>query len=91
MIDVKNRIIKFPQRVISLFFISSVLLIPSCGNENKISNISLLEEENEKTSHDHAGHNHHGLEDAIDLDPITDPPNVSFEVEVLEGKVKDGF
>ena len=96
MIDVKNRIIKFPRRVISLFFISSVLLIPSCGSENKSSNISLLEEENEKTSHDHAGHNHgghdhHGLEDAIDLDPITDPPNVSFEVEVLEGKVKDGF
>ena len=76
MIDVKNRIIKFPRRVISLFFISSVLLIPSCGSENKSSNIALLEEENEKTSRDHAGHNHgghdhHGLEDAIDLDPIT--------------------
>ena len=79
----KNRIIEFPRRVISLFFISSVLLLSACGSGNNSSNNSLLDEKNEKTDHDHAGHNHgghdhHSDEDVIDLSSVTDPPNVSL-------------
>ena len=83
----KNINIKFPRRVISLFFISSVLLISSCGSESKSSNNSLLDEKSEKTGHDHGGHDHgghdhgghdHGDEDVIDLSSVADPPNVSL-------------
>lgn len=76
----KKRIIEFPRRVISLFFILSVLLISACGSESQRANDSQLEE---KTDHDHAGHNHgghdhHSGDDFIDLSSITDPPNVSI-------------
>ena len=76
----KKRIIEFPRRVISLFFILSVLLISACGSENQIANDSLLDEktDHDHTGHNHGGHDHHGGEDFIDLSSITDPPNVSI-------------
>ena len=84
----KNRIIEFTRRVISLFLISSILLISACGSENNSSNNSLLEEKNEKTDHDHAGHNHGSRDHHSDEVKL---PDVSFEVEILEWKVKGGL
>gem|GEM_PF-2949171 len=76
----KKRIIEFPRRVISLFFILSVLLISACGSESQRANDSQLEEktDHDHTGHNHGGHDHHSGDDFIDLSSITDPPNVSI-------------
>ena len=83
MIDLKEKFTGGPRRVISFFFISSVLLIAACGSENGGSEVAALEEKNEETDHDHSGHDHgghdhHSDEDLIDLSSVTDPPNVSL-------------
>lgn len=83
MIDLKEKFTGGPRRVISFFFISSVLLIAACGSENGGPEVAALEEKNEETDHDHSGHDHgghdhHSDEDLIDLSSVTDPPNVSL-------------
>ena len=97
----KNRIVEFPRRVILLFFISSVLLIPACGSQNDSLNDALSEDLGEKIDHDHGGddhgghdhggHDHHSSEDSNDLISHSETPDASFEVEILEGKVKGGL
>ena len=69
----KKRIIEFPRRVISLFFILSVLLISACGSESQRANDSPLEEktDHDHTGHNHGGHDHHSGDDFIDLSSIT--------------------
>ena len=97
----KNRIVEFPRLIILLFFISSVLLIPACGSQNDSLNDVLSEDLGEKIDHDHGGddhgghdhggHDHHSSEDSNDLSSHSETPDVSFEVEILEGKVKGGL
>ena len=84
--------------------ISFLLLFSACGSENTSVEETLSKDMETKTGHDHGGHDHgghdHGGHDHGGHDhgghgdhsgEEFEVPDVSFEVEVVEGKVKGGL
>ena len=69
--------------------ISFLLLFSACGSENTSAEEILLKDMETKTGHDHGGHDHGGHGDHSGEE--FEVPDVSFEVEVVGGKVKGGL
>ncbi|MCH2619945.1 MAG: hypothetical protein MKZ69_00415 [Acidimicrobiales bacterium] len=74
--------------------ISFLLLFSACGSENTSAEETLSKDMETKTGHDHGGHDHGGHDHGGHGDHSGEEfevPDVSFEVEVVEGKVKGGL
>ena len=74
--------------------ISFLLLFSACGSENTSAEETLSKDMETKTGHDHGGHDHGGHDHGGHGDHSGEEfevPDVSFEVEVVGGKVKGGL